>query len=125
MKVRREKQFVFGATLMLAIFVLFFVASSAAFANAPKEVKLDYDASKQTLQAAITHTPFSPGHYVEKVEFKKNGQVVAVQEFKAQSAETFTCAVKVPVEPGDVLEVKAYCSRFGSKAAKIAPASAK
>jgi len=125
MKIRCEKLVVSGAVLLLAFFILFAFASESAFANSPKDVKLEYDESSQTLQASITHSPFSPGHYVEKVEVKKNGQALAVQEFKAQSAETFTYAVKISVQPGDVLEVKAYCSRFGSKSAKIAPASAK
>ncbi len=110
---------------MLAFFILFAFNPGSSLAHGPKDIKLGYDESSQTLEASITHSPFSPGHYIEKVEVKKNGQAIAVQEFKAQSAETFTCAVKIPVQPGDVLEVKAYCSRFGSKAAKIAPASAK
>lgn len=125
MNIRCEKLVVSGAALLLALFVLFAFASGSAFANAPKDIKLEYDASSQTLQASITHSPFAPGHYVEKVEVKKNGQAVAVEEFKAQSAETFAYAVKISVQPGDVLEVKASCSRFGSKTAKIAPASAK
>lgn len=125
MNVRCEKLVVSGAALLLAFFILFACASESAFAHGPKDIKLEYDDSSQTLQATVTHSPFSPGHYVEKVEVKKNGQAAAVQEFKAQSSETFTCAAKIPVQPGDVLEVKAYCSRFGSKTAKIAPASAK
>ena len=125
MKIMCEKLTVSGAVLLLAFFILFAFASGSAFAHGPKDIKLEYDESSQTLQASITHSPFSPGHYVEKVEIKKNGQVAAVQEFKTQSAETFTCAAKIPVQPGDVLEVKAYCSRFGSKTAKIAPASSK
>lgn len=125
MKIRCEKLVVSGAALLLAFFILFAFASGSAFAHSPKDIKLEYDDSSQTLQVSITHSPFSPGHYVAKVEVKKNGQTAAVQEFKAQSADTFICDVKIPVQPGDVLEVKAYCSRFGSKTAKIAPASSK
>lgn len=125
MRARCEKLVASGAALLLAFFILFALSSGSAFAHGPKDIKLEYDESAQTLQASITHSPFSPGHYIEKVEVKKNGQVAAVEEFKVQSAETITYAVKIPVQPGDVLEVKAYCSRFGSRAAKIAPASAK
>lgn len=114
-----RKGFVSIAAMLLACFTLFLLNPGTASANSPREIKLSYDSSTQTLQAVITHSPVSSGHYVEKVEVKKNGKPVAVQEFKSQPAETFTFTGKVDAAPGDVLEVKASCSRFGSKTEKL------
>lgn len=113
-----RKHLVFISILLLSCFV-FLMGPGTAAAHGPKEVKLSYDVSTQTLQAAITHSPFSSSHYIEKVEVKKNGRSVAVQAYKSQAAETFTWSVKVPAAPGDILEVKATCSRFGSKTEKL------
>jgi len=117
----------FAFIVLLTCFALLAAYPATAFANAPKEVKLSYDASSQTLQATITHSPISSGHYVAKVEVKKNGQPAPVEEFKGQSSETFIYSVKVPAAPGDILEVKASCSRFGSKTErlKVEPTAAK
>lgn len=119
MKDLHQNSLVFMVTLLLACFTLFVLSPGSACANSPREVKLSYDSSTQTLQAAITHSPVSSSHYVEKVEVKKNGRPVAVQEYKSQSAETFTFTRKVEAAPGDILEVKASCSRFGSKTEKL------
>jgi hypothetical protein len=117
----------FALILALACFALFAAYPGTADANAPREVKLAYDASTQMLQATITHGPFSGFHYLKTVEVKKNGQVVDEHQFTGQSAETFTYSVKVPAAPGDVLEVKASCSILGSKTEKlkVEPAAAK
>lgn len=106
-------------TVLLACFAVLVFLPGGAAAHGPKEVKLSYDDSTQTLQAAITHSPFSGSHYVEKVEVKKNGQVVDVQEYKGQPAATFLYTGKIPAAPGDILEVKASCSIFGSKTERL------
>jgi desulfoferrodoxin (superoxide reductase-like protein) len=91
-----------------------------AIAHSPSEVKLDYDLSAQTLRATITHTRFSDSHYINKVEIRKNGNLVNLQEYKSQPSETFTYSYKVTAVAGDTLEVKAYCNKFGSKTEKLA-----
>ncbi len=105
--------------LVLCCFAPATIVPGAAVAHGPKEVKLSYDASTRTLRADITHSPFSGGHYIEQLEIKKNGKPAAVQKYNAQPAETFTYTVKVDATTGDVLEVKAACSRFGSKTEKL------
>jgi len=72
----------------------------------------------QTLQVTITHTRFSDNHYVGKLEIKKNGNLVSLKEYKSQPAETFTYAFQVTAVVGDVLEVTAYCSKFGLEIGK-------
>jgi hypothetical protein len=106
--------------LMFSAAVFLTLYPGVVSAHSPREVKLDYDLTAQTLKATITHTGFSDSHYINKVEIRKNGNLVSLQEYKNQPSETFTYSYKVTAGAGDVLEVKAYCSKFGSKAEKLA-----
>ncbi len=113
-----EKRVVLIGLLFAAIFFLTLFPGIAC-AHSPSEVKIDYDLSSQTLKATITHTRFSDGHYINKVEIRKNGNLVNLQEYKNQPSETFDHSYKVTAIAGDVLEVKAFCNKFGSKAEKL------
>ncbi len=104
---------------IFTIFAMTYLCPTAVNAHAPKTVLLAYDGATKTLSVAITHTRFSEGHYIEKVVIKKNGTVVATQEYKSQPSETFTYTYKVDAVDGDTLEVKASCSRFGSTSETI------
>jgi desulfoferrodoxin (superoxide reductase-like protein) len=119
MKINERNRMMSGICLILAVLAFFAFCPVTASANAPKEVKLAYDVASKTLQATITHTPHSDSHYVQKVEIKKNGEIVTLQEYTSQSGDTFTYSYKVKAAAGDILEVKASCSRFGSKTAKL------
>jgi desulfoferrodoxin (superoxide reductase-like protein) len=119
MKINERNRVMSGICLILAVLAFFAFCPVTASANAPKEVKLAYDVASKTLQATITHTPPSDSHYVQKVEIKKNGEVVTLQEYTSQTGDTFTYSYKVEAAAGDILEVKASCSRFGSKTAKL------
>jgi hypothetical protein len=119
MKSYERNRMILGICLILAVLTFFAFCPATASANAPKEVKLTYDVSSRILQATITHTPPSESHYVQKVEIKKNGEVVTLQEYTSQPSDTFTYSYKVEAVAGDILEVKASCSRFGSRTAKL------
>ena len=109
-----------GWTLCFMVaFVLFFPLSASA--NAPKELKLAYEASSQNLKVTITHaSPFPSSHYIKSVEIKINGKTALTKEYKSQPAETpFTYAYDIAASPGDVLEVTAACSFYGSKTEKL------
>jgi desulfoferrodoxin (superoxide reductase-like protein) len=103
--------------LLFTAVVFLMLCPEVVIAHSPSEVKLDYDLAAQTLQATITHTRFSDEHYINKVEIRKNGNLVSLQEYKNQPAETFVYSYKVTATAGDTLEVTAYCSKFGSKTA--------
>jgi hypothetical protein len=115
-----------GGKRIISIGILIFAAAvfltlypGVVGAHSPGEVKLDYDLPAQTLQSTITHTRFSEGHYINKVEIRKNGNLVSLLEYRSQPSETFTYSYKVTAVAGDVLEVKAYCNKFGSKEEKL------
>ncbi len=92
-----------------------------AAANAPKEVLLTYDAAAKTLTVQITHRSSSPTlHYIEKVEINKGGKTISTTDYKSQPDQaTFSYVYPIEAAPGDVLEVKASCSIFGSKTEKL------
>jgi hypothetical protein len=107
---------------LVGIFALFTMTSlcpTAVNAHAPQKVLLAYDPVTKTLGVTVTHTRFSEGHYIEQVVIKKNGTVVATQEYKSQPSETFTYTYQLDAVSGDTLEVKAACSRFGSTSETI------
>jgi hypothetical protein len=103
---------------MTLAFVALFPCMAAA--HAPSDIKASYDQATQTLTATITHTRPSDSHYVTKVEIKKNGAPFGVTEYKSQTGETVTYSYKIDAAAGDNVEVKAYCSKFGSKTQKFA-----
>jgi hypothetical protein len=90
-------------------------------AHSPKEVILTYDRAKQTLEVRITHPSQNPAaHYIKKVELKKNGQTISTTEYQSQPEKTtFVYSYPLDAAPGDVIEVKAACSYFGSKTEKL------
>jgi len=92
-----------------------------AAANSPKEVLLTYDSAAKTLTVQITHPSSSPTfHYIEKVEIKKGGKTISSTDYKSQPDQaTFPYVYPIEADPGDVLEVKASCSIFGSKTEKL------
>jgi hypothetical protein len=107
-----------GSVLTALIAVIFICAAPGpSFANAPKNVALEYDAASQTLSVAITHPSAAPGwHYIKTVAIKKSGAEVSTNTYEKQpDADTFTYTYKVEAKAGDTLEVTATCSLFGHK----------
>lgn len=101
--------------------VLFLGFPFPAFANAPKEVLPTYDAAAKTLTVKITHPSSSMTfHYIENVEIKKGGKTLLSTDYKSQpDKESFSYTYPIEAATGDVLEVKAGCSIFGSRTEKL------
>jgi desulfoferrodoxin (superoxide reductase-like protein) len=112
------------STLVLSVLLfglmIFCFSLRVSYANAPQDVKLEYNALTQNLAVTITHNSSSSGfHYIKYVEIKKNSVVFNTVEYDSQPAGTFTYNYKVPAMAGDKLEVTATCNLFGSKTATI------
>ncbi|PKN34911.1 MAG: hypothetical protein CVU61_05990 [Deltaproteobacteria bacterium HGW-Deltaproteobacteria-19] len=105
--------------LILALTLV--LPGGTAQATAPSDVKCAYDAATLTLQVTITHpSPFPTSHYIKSVEIKKDNKVLLSQNYKSQpDAPAFSYSYKIQVVPGDVLDVKATCNLWGSKAVKF------
>ncbi|PKN38816.1 MAG: hypothetical protein CVU62_01035 [Deltaproteobacteria bacterium HGW-Deltaproteobacteria-2] len=107
-------------SVLLFVLMVFCLYPQISYANAPQDVKLEYNASTQNLAVTITHNSSSSGfHYIKNIETKKNSVVLSTEKYDSQPAGTFTYNYKVPAIAGDKLEVTATCNFFGSKTATI------
>lgn len=117
-----KKESVLMLRLLFSVAALFILHGAYAFAHSPGAVTPSYNGATQTLKVDITHTSKSPEkHYIKKIELIKNGAVVHTQEYFSQPAnDKFSYEYKIPLSDKDNAEVKATCSIFGSKTAKVA-----
>lgn len=92
-----------------------------SYADAPQDVKLEYDSGTQNLAVTITHKSSLTGfHRIKSVEIKKNSAVISTANYETQPGESpFTYTYKVAAAQGDKLEVNAICSLSGSKTAAL------
>jgi hypothetical protein len=107
--------------LFLLVFMVLCLYPQASYADAPKDVKLEYDSGTQTLTVTITHKSSFPSfHHVKTVEIKKNSAIVSTTNYDTQPDKSpFTYTYKVAAAEGDKLEVTVTCSLSGSKTAII------
>jgi len=87
-----------------------------ALAHPPSAMALEYDAARQTLIVAITHTVDDPStHYVTRLELTRNGAPYLTEEYSNQPTKSeFTHTLVVESGNGDLLGVTATCNRYGS-----------
>ncbi len=105
----------------LFIFLFLCFIPQPSYATAPKSVDLVYDAKTQTLSVTISHYTLATGsHYIESVEIKKSGTAISKTKYDSQpTKEVFTYTYKIPAAKGDIFEVTAVCSFWGSKTATL------
>jgi hypothetical protein len=105
---------------LLFVLMVFCLYPPVSYADAPQDVKLNYDSGTQTLAVTITHKSSFSFHHIKSVEIKKNSVIISTTNYDAQPAESpFTYTYKVAAAQGDKLEVTATCSLSGSKTATI------
>ena len=106
---------------LLFVLMVFCLYPQVSYADAPQDVKLEYDSGAQTLAVTITHKASFPGmHHIKSVEIKKNAVVISTTNYDTQPAESpFTYTYKVAAAEGDKLEVNATCNLSGSKTVAI------
>jgi hypothetical protein len=109
--------------LSLLLFVLMFFCFSpcVSYADAPQDLKIEYDSGTQTLAVTITHKSSFPGiHHIKTVEIKKNAAVISTTNYDTQPGKSpFTYTYKVAAAEGDKLEVTTTCNMSGSKTGTI------
>ena len=112
---------------MLFVLMVFCLYPQVSYADAPQDVKIEYDSSAQTLSVTITHPSFFPGfHHIKTVEIKKNSSVISTTNYDKQPGESpFTYTYKVAAAQGDKLEVTVTCNMSGSKTETITAPKAK
>jgi len=110
--------------VLLALLVLIGLGSALitpALAHPPSAMALEYDAARQTLLVAITHTVDDPSdHYVTRLEFTRNGSPYLMKDYDSQPTKSeFTHTIAVEAVNGDVLGVTAFYNRYGSIKAEL------
>ncbi len=92
------------------------LASTAAFAHPPSDIKIQFDDNTKTLTAVIKHPVSNPqSHFIKKVDIGLNGKEVQMLPFAKQDNNA-TQAVKITIpeaKKGDVLSVEGYCNLGG------------
>ena len=118
---KKAKQMTSIGVLVFGLLALLTFFPMVANAHPPASVELTYNAEKQILEVKITHASSNlDKHYVKKVVIKKNGEAVGGSDYTNQpEKELFIYTYTLVVAPGDLLEVKATCSVFGSKIAEF------
>jgi len=106
---------------LLFVLMVFCLYPQVSYADAPKDVKIEYDSSAQTLSVTITHPSFFSGfHHIKTVEIKKNAAVISTTNYDTQPDKSpFTYTYKVAAAEGDKLEVTTTCNMSGSKTETI------
>ena len=102
-------------TLFFAL-TIFCFSPQISYADAPQDVKLEYDSGTQTLTVTITHKSSFNFHHINNVEIKRNSGIISKNNYDSQPKDVpFTYTYKVDASEGDMLEVTATCSLSGSK----------
>jgi hypothetical protein len=115
---QNTKKITYFISLGLLIVLL---SPSIILAHPPKGLSAVYDVAAQKLTVRIDHGSLFPSkHYIDKVEVKKNAQVVITQTYKNQPEKNpFEYTYDIPAAEGDVLEIIAGCNFYGSKTISI------
>ena len=105
---------------LFLIVAVTFTVTFAAKADAPKELKLNYQDGKLKIEA-IHNVKDVTKHYIEKITIAVNGTDVKTIKLKNQSsnAEELQVVDLPGLKNGDQIEVIARCSEFGKKSAKL------
>ena len=105
--------------VLLIISLIFCFHPQVSYADAPQDVKIEYDFVSQTLAVTITHnSPFPSFHHIKTIEIKKNSAVISTTKYDTQPDKSpFTYTYKVAAAEGDKMEVTATCNMSGSKTA--------
>lgn len=106
---------------LIFILMIFCFSPCISYADAPQDVKLEYNSNTQTLAVTIAHKASFPGiHHIKSIEIRKNGVAINTTKYDTQPGKSpFTYTYNVAAAEGDNLEVTATCNMSGSKTAAI------
>lgn len=99
---------------IMLTFVLVLAVCTNAFCHSPSGIKVDF--KEGGIDVEVSHSVSSPAsHYVKRVEVKVNGEKAAEKDFTSQTDDIRQkTSFELPaLKKGDILEVAAYCSKYG------------
>ncbi len=100
-----------------AFLIVFLTLPLFLFAHAPRDISLNYEKENEILEINVNHSVRSADrHYIEYIIITINGNEYEVLEFDSQTSEnSHDVKTKIPdLSNGDIIKVKAECSRIGS-----------
>jgi desulfoferrodoxin (superoxide reductase-like protein) len=98
--------------ILVLAFVLIFSANG--FCHNPSDIKVTI--KEGGIDLVVSHSVSNPAtHYVKRIEVKLNGENSAEKDFKSQTDDMTqkTSFDILSLKKGDVLEITAYCSKYG------------
>jgi hypothetical protein len=101
--------------IIIASLVLVLILSTNAFCHSPSGINVAF--KEGGIDLVVFHSVSDPAtHYVKKIEVQLNGVKNAEKTFTSQTDDTTqkTGFDILSLKKGDVLEITAYCSKFGS-----------
>ncbi len=101
----------------LVFLIVFLAIPLFLFAHSPSEISLQYEKEKETLEVKVNHSVRNADrHYIENIIITINDNEYEVLEYDSQTSEnSHDVKTKIPdLSPGDIIKVKAECSRIGS-----------
>ena len=109
---------------LLIFFFTVFAATAVSvsvFSTPPISLKLSYNDAAKVLNVTVTHpTLFPSSHYIAFIDIKNRGRTVQSITCTSQPTKTaFTYSFPVAACEGDIIEVTATCSFFGSKTSSL------
>ena len=109
--------------IFLLVLLAILLVSLKTLSHAPTKIDMDFDNENKLLKIEVYHPVLLPGnHYINKIEVYVNDDLKIVQDFdrqltkKTQKAGYFLFEAK----KGDVIKVKAICSKHGDRTASLA-----
>lgn len=98
------------------VFVIIFLLIPSISAHPPTKLNITYDKNNNELIVNITHSVTNiNNHYIESVNIKINGITIYNYNYTSQPDKTFiSYRYTISADLGDIIEVKATCSEFGS-----------
>lgn len=111
-----------GNRMMIGLMIGLFLCTISGYAHAPREIALSFDRNLGILKAEILHPVKNPEkHYIKRIWVYVNKEMIEEKFYDRQktgSGHSDEFKLK-KVKSGDVITVKAACSRFGGKKTKI------
>ena len=111
-----------GKKILFMVLVVGFIAwTTGALAHPPSEIMISHDPEAEELMIEVTHSSGNPDdHYIERVEISINGDLAIVEVPAVENDPMLTVDVfDLELEDGDLVSVKAFCSRAGDLAREI------
>jgi TusA-related sulfurtransferase len=118
----KAPKYLFSGSMFVALTLsVLMTGSVCVYPTPPISLELSYTQKTKILDVKVTHpTLFPSSHYIAFIDIKNRGRTVTSATYTSQPSKTsFTYSFPVNAGEGDIIEVTATCSFFGSKTSTL------